>query len=114
MPTTRAISRRCGLGQFRVLLRDHLEGALLRLVEQVGQFDGLAGAGLEGLAVLAQDGAEPDVGQLRLGRRMPAAERGEELLEMELLAGIGDIDDLVRAARSPAGTPGWPGRWWCS
>ena len=36
------------------------------------------------------------MGQLRFGLRMPPAEHGEELLEMELLAGVGDIDDLVR------------------
>ena len=86
-----------GFGQFRALLRHDFERALLGLVEEVGQLDGLAGAGFEGLAVLAQDGAEPDVGQFDFGLRMPAAEHGEELLEMELLAGIGDIDDLVGA-----------------
>ena len=91
----RAISRRCGFRQFRALLRHDLERALFGLVQEVGQFDGFAGAGFEGLAVLAQDGAEPDVGQFHFGLGMPPAERGEELLEMELLAGIGDIDDLV-------------------
>ena len=92
----RAISRRCGSGS-RVFLGDDFERAFFGFVEQVGQADGLAGAGFERLAVLAQDGAEPDVGQLGFGLRMPAAEGGEQLPEMELLAAVGDIDDFVRA-----------------
>ena len=53
-----------GFRQVGVLLGHDLEGALLGLVEQVGELDGFAGAGLEGLAVVAEDGAEPDVREL--------------------------------------------------
>ena len=35
--------------------------------------------------------------QFHLRIRLPSVEHGEQLLEMELLAGIRDIDDLVGA-----------------
>jgi len=66
------------------------------LQQQFLELYGVAGAGFEGLAVFAQDGTEPDMGEFDMGFRMPAAEHGEELLKMELLRGTGDIDDLVR------------------
>ena len=86
------------LRQRGIFFRDHLERALLRFVEQVGELHVFAGARFERLAVVAQDRAEPDMRELHLvGQfRMPAAKRGEQLLKVQLLAAIGDIDDLLR------------------
>ena len=51
------------LRQIRIFVGNNFEGALLRLVEQVGQLHRLAAAGFERLAILAENRAEPDVGQ---------------------------------------------------
>lgn len=70
------------LGQFGVLLGNDLERAFLGFVEQVGEFDGVARARLERLAILPKDRTEPDVREFDFRFGMPAAERGENLLEM--------------------------------
>ena len=57
-----------GLGQLGILLADQPVGALDRLGEEVLQADVLAAAGLEGLAVLAEHGAEIEVLEARTGR----------------------------------------------
>ncbi len=91
------------LTQLGVLFRDDLERPFLRLIEQILQPHGVAGARFEGLAVLTQDGTEPDVGQLEAGLRMPAAEDGEQLHEVQLLPRVRHVNDLVRP-RAP-GSP---------
>ena len=50
-----------GLGQLRGFLGDEREGAFLGLGEQGLEFDRIAGARLDGLAVLAEDRAEGNV-----------------------------------------------------
>ena len=84
-----------GFGEGGVFLGDDGEGALLGFVEEVGEADGFAAAGFEGLAIGAEDGAEPDVVEAGGGGGLPAAEDGEELAEVVLLAAVGDVEDGV-------------------
>ena len=100
------------LRQIRILFGNDFEGPFLGFVEQIGQLHRLAAARFERLAVLAENRAEPDVGQLgasssfgasalrtvprRCRQLLPFAERGEELLEMQLLPAVGDVNDFVR------------------
>ena len=69
-------------GKIGVFFRDGFERALFGFVEQVGEFDGFAGAGLEGFAVVAENFAETDVGRAALFSRfgMPAAEGRETVV----------------------------------
>ena len=71
----RAISRRSASGSSGFFSETILKRALLGFVEQVGELHRLAAAGFERLAILAENRAKPDVGELcsypRLG--MPAA-----------------------------------------
>ena len=60
------------LRQLRVFFRDNLEGPLFGFVQQIGQLHRLAGARFERLAVLAQNRAEPDMGQFDCGLRIAA------------------------------------------
>jgi len=87
-----------GLGEVGRLLGDEGEGAFLGLGEEGLQLDGVAGAGLDGLAVLAEDRTERDV----LEARQPATGVGEpfpggepELLEVIRLAGVGQDGDRI-------------------
>ena len=86
-------TRLLGRGQVRVLRPHDFQRAPFGLVEQPGQLDGLALARLDGRAVVAQDGAEPDVFQRRVVS--PAPRRREKLAEVEPLAAVGHIDDAV-------------------
>ena len=69
-------------------------GAEDRFVQQALQPNGIAGAGLERPAVLAQHGAEADVLKLDLVVAQQPG-RGEKLLEVQALAVIDDIQDGV-------------------
>ncbi len=84
-----------GFVEVGAFLGDDGVGAILGFVEEVGQSDGIAGAGFEGFAVVAEDGAEPDVGELGGGFGVPALEDVEDLAEVELLAAVGDVEDGV-------------------
>jgi len=84
------------LGQFWAFFRDDIENAFLGFVEQVGEFDDFTRPSFERLAVFAQNGAEPDVSQFYDHFRTPEAKCREKLLEMQLLAAVGNIDDFVR------------------
>ncbi len=79
-----------------VLLADHGGGALHGLVEQVDQPDRLALAGLEGLAVLAEDGAEGELDRLHLLAE-PAGPPGrlEDHLEVERLPCVHHVEQGV-------------------
>src|ERR1039458_6898392 len=57
------------LRQIQILFGNNLESSLFRLIKQIGQLHRLAAAGLKRLAVLAENRAEPDVGQLERGMR---------------------------------------------
>ena len=98
MPTTRAISRRCASGKSRVLFGNDFEGSFLRFVEQIGELHCLAAARFERLAVLAENRAEPDVGQFRFesqSSRLPFSKCGEDLQEMQLLSPVSDVNDFI-------------------
>ena len=87
--------------QIRTFFGNNFERALLRLVQQIGKLHRLSAACFERLAVLAQNRAEPDVGQFNCRLpiadcRLPFAKRGKKLLEMQLLAAVGDVNDFIR------------------
>ena len=88
-----------GFWESGIFFGDDGEGAFFGFVEEVGEFDGLAAAGFEGSAIGAEDGAEPDVGEFGLGGGLPAAEDGEELVEVVLLSSVGDVEDGIWGVR---------------
>ncbi len=77
------------------LFRDEFSSTFLRLGDERLELDGVAFAGLEGLLVRAEDGAEPDVLELHVVVT-PAMRGVEELAEMHLLASVDDIDRAER------------------
>ncbi len=99
MPTAR---RPCGVrrrraaasGRASSFCADDRVGPVDRFVEQPVQADGVAAAGLERPAVVAQHGAEADVLQLDVVVA-PQPGGGEELLEVQRLAMIDDVQDRV-------------------
>ena len=100
MPTVSATPARCsgessGPSGLASSLADTIANARRdRLVQQPFQPHGVAGAGLERPAVLAQHGAEADVLEFHpVVAQQPG--RGEKLLEVHALAMIDDVQDRV-------------------
>ena len=85
-------------GQIGVFLRDHVQGALLRFVQQFSQLDRIAAARLEGFAVVAENFSEAHMDQLGAlgGLGLPAGEGEEQLAKVRGLAVVHHIDNLVR------------------
>ena len=97
------------LGAGVIVLRDDRVSSFDGFVEQSGQADGRAGAGLERPAVFAEHGAERDVLQVDV-LIAPQPGDGEELLEVERLAMIDDIENRVWPPLASCGIESWPDR----
>ena len=81
--------------------RDHAEGPRHSLVEQGLEADGVAGPRLEGLAVVAEDGAEGHVHEFDRADA-PAAGRLEYLLEVLALPVVDHVENAIGLPVLPA------------
>ena len=87
-----------GFVEVWIFLGDDVEGAVAGFVEEFLEFNRFAGLGFKGLLVGPENGAPEDVVHLWLCITLglePFFGGEKKLLEMILLAGVGQVDDLV-------------------